>query len=90
MGTILRVLYGHLESKTASMVLQKCFEHLVKAVIKKKENSVVFIGTYYSWSNMNWEFYENNNQVDNIQLPRIEQDTKIIYSNKIMISQQFR
>ena len=50
--------------------------------IIKKEKSVVFIDTYYSWGNMDWEFFEDNNSVENIQLPRVEEGAKIVYSKE--------
>lgn len=48
----------------------------------KKENSVVFIDTYFSRGNMNWEFFESNNSVESIELPHIEQGAKIVYSKE--------
>ena len=48
----------------------------------KKANSVVFIDTYYTWGNMNWEFFENTNSVEGIELPHIDQDGKIINSKE--------
>jgi hypothetical protein len=48
----------------------------------KKANSVVFIDTYYNWGDMNWEFFENTNSVESIELPHIDQDGKIINSKE--------
>lgn len=48
----------------------------------KKKNSVVFIDTYYSWGDMNWEFFESDNGVETIDLPNIEDDAKFVYSKE--------
>ncbi|MCV9931371.1 hypothetical protein OIU80_03675 [Flavobacterium sp. LS1R47] len=48
----------------------------------KKENSVVFIDTYYTWGDMNWEFFENSNSVESIELPHVDQYAKIVYSKE--------
>lgn len=48
----------------------------------KKKNSVMFIDTYYSWGTMDWEFFESDNAVETIDLPNIDQYSKIVYSKE--------
>lgn len=50
--------------------------------IIKKEKSVVFIDTYYSWGDMNWEFFEDDNSVEAITLPKIQEGAKIVTSKE--------
>lgn len=50
-----------------------------------KGNSVLFIDTYqssYGSDNSSWEFFEDTNEVVNISLPRMEQESIIISSSQ--------
>lgn len=48
----------------------------------RKEKSVVFIDTYFDRSGMNWEFFEDNNNVEPINLPSNLVDAQVVNSKQ--------
>lgn len=46
----------------------------------RKENSVVFVDTYFD-RNLHWEFFEEDNTVRQFELPEIEEGALLVYSD---------
>lgn len=51
------------------------------AYLIRKENSVVFVDTYFN-RNLHWEFFEEDNTVRKFELPQIEEGALLVYSEK--------
>ncbi|MBT1689561.1 hypothetical protein [Dawidia soli] len=51
------------------------------AYMIRKENSVVFVDTYFN-RNLHWEFFEEDNTVRKFELPQVEEGALLVYSER--------